>query len=228
MTTLLPTQSVEPRTEATASVIWLHGLGADGSDFVPVIPYLQLPANAAVRFIFPNAPVRPVTVNGGMLMPAWYDILEMKIDRRIDEVSLDQSAKQIEALIEREMERGIASERIFLFGFSQGGAVAYHAALRYPRPLGGVVALSTYLATAGRMRTEMHPANGNVPLLICHGTQDDIVPLTLGQRARETLEQLGLAPQWHEYPMAHEVCLPELQQIGAWLTLQLSEKELTS
>jgi phospholipase/carboxylesterase len=190
-----------------------------------VVPYLNLAADAGVRFVFPNAPVRPVTVNDGMRMPAWYDILEMNIDRKIDQASLDVSAQQIGDLIEREIASGVPSERIFLFGFSQGGAVAYHTALRYPKKLGGVAALSTYLATADRMAAEMDAVNAGLPILICHGSQDDVVPLQLGLRAREALQGLGLAPQWHDYPMAHEVCLPELQQLGAWLTLHLSEKE---
>jgi phospholipase/carboxylesterase len=225
MTTCLPCQTTEPQGAVRASVIWLHGLGADGGDFVPVVPYLELPADAGVRFVFPNAPVRPVTVNGGMRMPAWYDILEMNIDRKIDQASLDISAQQIGDLIEREIAAGVPSERIFLFGFSQGGAVAYHTALRYPKKLGGVAALSTYLATADRMASEMDAANADLPILICHGSLDDVVPLQLGQRAREALQTLGLAPQWLDYPMGHEVCLPELQQLGAWLTLHLSEKE---
>jgi phospholipase/carboxylesterase len=225
MTTLLPTQRIEPRGPVRATVIWLHGLGADGRDFVPAVPLLGLPESAGVRFLFPNAPVRPVTVNGGWPMPAWYDILEMDIDRKIDEASLDLSAQQIGDLIEREIQQGIPSERVFLFGFSQGGAVAYHTALRYAKPLGGVAGLSTYLATARRMETEMHPANRALPVLICHGTRDDVVPLALGRRACRDLERLGLAPQWHEYPFAHEVSQAELQQLGAWLSLHLSEKD---
>ncbi|NVK43384.1 MAG: carboxylesterase [Oceanospirillaceae bacterium] len=217
----LELQTIEPAQDAVASVIWLHGLGADGSDFVPAVPLLELPASLPVRFLFPNAPVRPVTVNGGWPMPAWYDILEMNIDRRIDEASLDESAEQIGALIEQELARGIPAERIFLFGFSQGGAVAYHTALRYPHRLGGVVALSTYLATAARMADELHPANAGLPLLVCHGSVDDVVPLSLGQRAVAELEQLGLAPQWQQYPIAHEVCVPELNRVGRWLAEQL-------
>jgi len=211
----------EPATQAEACVIWLHGLGADGSDFLPAVPLLELPESLPVRFLFPNAPVRPVTVNGGWPMPAWYDILEMNIDRRIDEASLDESAERIGALIEQERARGIPSERIFLFGFSQGGAVAYHTALRYPVRLGGVVALSTYLATAERIRSELHPANAALPLLVCHGTVDDVVPLTLGQRALADLTQLGLAPQWQQYPIAHGVSISELNRVGRWLADQL-------
>lgn len=218
---MLELQTIEPAQDAVASVIWLHGLGADGSDFVPAVPLLELSESLPVRFLFPNAPVRPVTVNGGWPMPAWYDILEMNIDRRIDEVSLDESAEQIGALIEQELARGIPADRIFLFGFSQGGAVAYHTALRYPQRLGGVVALSTYLATAARMADELHPANAELPLLVCHGSVDDVVPLSLGQRAVADLEQLGLAPQWQLYPIAHEVCVPELNLVGRWLAEQL-------
>ncbi|GGO86854.1 phospholipase/carboxylesterase [Marinobacterium nitratireducens] len=217
----LELQTLEPADDACASVIWLHGLGADGSDFVPAVPLLELPGSLPVRFLFPNAPVRPVTVNGGWPMPAWYDILEMNIERRIDEASLDESAQQIGALIEQELERGIPAERIFLFGFSQGGAVAYHTALRYPSALGGVVALSTYLASAARMPQELHPSNAGLPMLVCHGSADDVVPITLGRRAIAELQRLGLAPQWQEYPIAHEVCVPELNQVGRWLAAQL-------
>jgi len=225
MTTYLPCQISEPDGPVRASVIWLHGMGADGGDFVPVVPYLELPADAGVRFVFPDAPVRPVTVNGGMRMPAWYDILEMSIERKIDNAALDVSAQQIGDLIEREIAAGVPSERIFVFGFSQGGAVAYHTALRYSKKMGGVAALSTYLATADRMAAEVNAANANLPILICHGTEDDVVPLEAGLRAREALNTLGFEPQWHDYAMAHEVCVPELRQIGAWLTLHLSEKE---
>lgn len=215
---------IEPGRPATASVIWLHGLGADGSDFVPAVPMLGLPAEPAVRFLFPTAPVRPVTVNGGWPMPAWYDILEMNIERRIDEASIDVSAGRIRSLIDSEVDRGIAPERIFLFGFSQGGALAYHTALRYPQRLGGLVALSTYLATEQRIRAEISTANARLPLLICHGDFDDVVPQALGRRAHQTLSGMGLEPQWRQYPIAHEVSAAELRDVGAWLMTQLSEE----
>lgn len=217
MSDLLRCVEIEPSAQATASVIWLHGLGASGHDFEPIVPELQLPAGLAVRFIFPHAPQIPVTVNGGMVMPAWYDILAMDIDRKVDEAGVLASADAVDALIEREIARGIPSERILIAGFSQGGAVAYQAALRHPQPLAGLLTLSTYMA----MPVPPSQANAALPVMICHGSMDPMVPEQLGQRAAATLTELGYSPQYKSYPMEHMVCLEQIRDIGQWLTERL-------
>ena len=217
MSDLLRCVEIEPSAQATASVIWLHGLGASGHDFEPIVPELQLPADLAVRFIFPHAPQIPVTVNGGMVMPAWYDILAMDIDRKVDEAGVLASADAVDALIEREIARGIPSERILIAGFSQGGAVAYQAALRHPQPLAGLLTLSTYMA----MPVPPSQANAALPVMICHGSMDPMVPEQLGQRAAATLTELGYSPQYKSYPMEHMVCLEQIRDIGQWLTERL-------
>jgi phospholipase/carboxylesterase len=217
MSDLLRCVEIEPTAQATASVIWLHGLGASGHDFEPIVPELQLPAELPVRFIFPHAPQIPVTVNGGMVMPAWYDILAMDIDRKVDEAGVLASADAVDALIEREIARGIPSERIIIAGFSQGGAVAYQAALRHPQPLAGLLTLSTYMA----MPVTPSSANASLPVMICHGSMDPMVPEQLGQRAAATLTELGYTPQYKSYPMEHMVCLEQIRDIGKWLTERL-------
>ena len=217
MSDLLRCVEIEPSAQATASVIWLHGLGASGHDFEPIVPELQLPAELPVRFIFPHAPQIPVTVNGGMVMPAWYDILAMDIDRKVDEAGVLASADAVDALIEREIARGIPSERIIIAGFSQGGAVAYQAALRHPQPLAGLLTLSTYMA----MPVTPSSANASLPVMICHGSMDPMVPEQLGQRAAATLTELGYTPQYKSYPMEHMVCLEQIRDIGKWLTERL-------
>jgi len=198
-----------------AAVIWLHGLGADGHDFEPIVPALRLPEALALRFVFPHAPAIPVTINNGMTMPAWYDILSMDLDRHVDVTQLRASADAVEALLERERERGIAAERIVLAGFSQGGAVAYELALRYPRRLAGLMALSSYFAT--RESIELAPANADLPALVCHGTRDPIVPEALGRASHEALLALGHPSEYHSYPMEHAVCGEEIAAISAWL-----------
>ena len=217
---LLPCVEIEPARPATASVIWLHGLGADGHDFAPLVPALNLPASLPVRFLFPHAPRIAVTVNGGMEMPAWYDILEMNIDRRIDEAGLYASADQITALIERERERGIPAERIIIAGFSQGGAVAYEVALRYPQRLAGLLAMSTYLATGERITR--HPANAALPIDIHHGTRDTMVPEVLGVRAAKILGSLDYLVTLRRYEMEHEVCEDQVRDISQWLQQRLA------
>jgi len=213
--TLLPCVEVEPREEATAAVVWLHGLGADGHDFKPIVPLLNAPPN--VRFVFPHAPSIAVTINGGFVMPAWYDILEMGLGRRVDEAGLLRSAGQVEALLARERERGVPPERIVLAGFSQGGAVALYLGLRYPERLAGLMGLSTYLVCDGELEEERSPANTDVPVLQAHGTVDPMVPCDLGRAARERLTGLGYAVEWHDYPMGHEVCPQEIEVVGGWL-----------
>jgi phospholipase/carboxylesterase len=197
------------------AVIWLHGLGADGHDFEPIVPELGL--RIPVRFIFPHAPVRPVTINGGMAMRAWYDILGFSRTASEDDVGIRASAAAVTKLIDREVERGVPAARIVLAGFSQGGAIALHTALREPRALGGVLALSTYLPLAGTLAAERSAANARVPIFMAHGTVDNVLPLALGESARRALEALGYDVAWQVYPMPHSVCMEEISAIGAWL-----------
>jgi phospholipase/carboxylesterase len=192
MPDLLPHLEINPKTPATATVIWLHGLGADGNDFAPLVPELKLPSSMAVRFIFPHAPAIPVTINGGYIMPAWYDILAMNLEREIDEAQLLASSHAISALIDREIERGIDSRRIIIAGFSQGGAVAYHAALSYPKPLGGLMALSSYFATHKTLVP--NAANATLAIAIFHGVYDSVVSETLGGQALQVLRRQGFSP----------------------------------
>jgi phospholipase/carboxylesterase len=215
----LPCVELETREPADASVIWLHGLGADGHDFEPIVPELRLPADAAVRFVFPHAPVIPVTINGGMPMRAWYDILELSVERHVDEAQLSASARAVAALIDREIERGIESTRIVMAGFSQGGAVAYETALRYPRPLAGLLALSSYFATAGSFTP--HEANASLAVLVCHGTHDPVVPESLGHSSYQTLLAMKHPVEYRTYPIGHEVCLEEIQDVARWLSGRL-------
>ena len=197
------------------AVIWLHGLGASGHDFEPVVPQLGLNNDMAVRFIFPHAPNRPVTINGGMVMPSWYDIFEMSLDRKVDIAQIEQSSHQIKNLINREIERGVKPEHIVIAGFSQGGAVAYHLALGYPQRLAGLMTLSTYLATNEQINYSA--ANKEIPILIEHGTHDPVVPVALGEQASKTLSAKGYNVEYITYPMAHQVCMPQIQGIGVWL-----------
>lgn len=200
------------------AVIWMHGLGADGSDFVPVVPELDLEATPGIRFIFPHAPEIPVTCNGGYVMPAWYDIISLeKTSRRIDEAGIIHSRAAIRRLIERENARGIPSDRIFLAGFSQGGAVAYSTALTHPESLAGIIALSTYLPSVELVTREMSPSNRNIPVFAAHGSHDDVVAAELGLMARDFLIAHGYRVDWHTYPMPHSVCLEEVEAIGDWL-----------
>ncbi|AZZ93822.1 carboxylesterase [Hahella sp. KA22] len=213
--TLLPHIEIEPTKPADATFIMLHGLGADGNDFAPIVLELRLPEDMAVRFIFPHAPSIPVTINGGYVMPAWYDILEMNIERKVDEAHLQASANAVRALVDREIERGIDSRRIIVAGFSQGGAVAYQTALTYPKPLAGLMGLSTYLATVASLKPD--PANRDIPIRICHGTVDSVVPESLGRAALGHLQTMGYAPEYSTYPMDHSVCLEEIHDISAWI-----------
>lgn len=203
-----------------AAVIWLHGLGASGHDFEPVVPELGLPGTASVRFLFPHAPEIPVTINGGIRMPAWYDIKSLELGRTVDKDQLVGSARAVAALVEQEIERGVPSERIVIAGFSQGGAVAYELGLSYPKRLAGVLALSTYFATADSVRCS--EANRDVPISVFHGTQDPMVPESLGRASVEALEALGYKPAYTTYPMDHAVCLEEIHAIGAFLRNVLS------
>ena len=212
---ILKTLELETAPQPTASIIWLHGLGANGHDFEPIVPELHLPADLPVRFIFPHAPMMAVTINGGMMMPAWYDIKAMDIDRVIDTEQLTASAKATQDLIDLEIERGIDAKRIVVAGFSQGGAVAYQAALTYPKALGGMMNLSTYFATHATI--EPNPVNQRIPIFIGHGVNDPIVPDVLGKRALNLLREKGYEADYHSYAMEHSVCWEEIQDISAWI-----------
>lgn len=205
----------------SGAVIWLHGLGADGNDFAPIVGELDLPA-ASIRFIFPHAPSMPVTINGGYVMPAWYDILGTDLNRREDEAGVRASQQAVEALVAREGERGIAPNRIVLAGFSQGGAIALQTALRHSAAFAGVMALSTYVPLAATLPAERSAASSAVPILMVHGTHDPIIPLAMAKRSRDLLRSLGYAIEWHEYPMEHSVCPEEIAAIGAFLRQTLA------
>ena len=198
------------------AVVWLHGLGADGHDFEPIVPELRV--NVPVRFVFPHAPVRPVTINGGMQMRAWYDILGFDRRAREDAAGIHASAAAVTELVDREIERGLSSDSIVLAGFSQGGAIALHTALRSPKPLAGVLALSTYLPLAATLASERSAVNAAIPLFMAHGTDDPVLPFGLAETSRRALEALGYVVDWHAYRMAHSVCMEEVRAIGAWLS----------
>ena len=199
------------------SVIWMHGLGADGHDFEPIVPFLGLPPASAVRFIFPHALMRPVTVNGGAVMRAWYDIIELSTTRGQDEAGIRHSAGKIRALIDFEIKRGIPASKIVLAGFSQGGAMALHVGLRYPQRLAGIMVLSAYLLFPDRLQDECSKANSVTPVFIGHGTQDPVVPFTLGQSVKSALASGQWPVEWHSYPIPHSVSQQEIADIGRWL-----------
>ena len=219
---MLEQLDVETGAAPDATVIWLHGLGADGHDFEPIVPELGL-QDRSIRFVFPHAPVRAVTINGGMQMRAWYDIKDSAI-RREDESGVRESQAQIEALIARERSRGVPASRMVLAGFSQGGAIALQTALRHPERLAGVLALSTYLPLADKLGTESSPANRDVPIFMAHGTEDPVIPISRAQTSRRELLDLGYPVEWHEYRMPHSVCMEELVDISTWLRAALAPK----
>ena len=224
MSNLLETIELETGTNPTAAVIWMHGLGADGNDFVPIVNELDLSGAPDIRFIFPHAPMIPVTINNGHVMRAWYDVSFGDLEgttKRADEKGVRHSQAQIGTLIARENERKISSKNIVLAGFSQGGAISLQTGLRYPDQLAGVMALSCYLPCADSFTAEAAPANTKTPLLIAHGTQDPVVPYAMGKSSRDVLVKAGYAVDWREYPMQHSVCLEEVRDIGAWLTAVL-------
>jgi phospholipase/carboxylesterase len=215
--TLLETIERQTGPAPQWSILWLHGLGADGNDFAPIVPELLRPGWPALRFVFPHAPVRPVTINGGVRMRAWYDIRNLEIDQRADEQGVRESIAQVEALIARENERGIPASRIVLAGFSQGGAIALAAGVRREAALGGLVALSTYLPIASTTAGEANRSGLSTPVFMAHGSQDPVVPESLGLRSRDALQALGMAIQWRSYPMPHSVCAEEIRDLGDWL-----------
>ncbi len=199
------------------TILWLHGLGADGNDFAPLVPQLLRRGWPALRFVFPHAPVRAITVNAGMRMRGWYDISGVDLERREDEAGVRQSIAQVEALIAREGERGIPPSRIVLAGFSQGGAIALAAGLRREQPLAGLVALSAYLPLAASSIAESTQSARTTPVFMAHGSLDPVVPEALGRNSRDALHALGMDVEWHSYPMAHQVCPPEVEALTAWL-----------
>jgi phospholipase/carboxylesterase len=220
MASLLEGIELETGKSPSAAVIWLHGLGADGNDFVPIVDELDLEGAPPIRFVFPHAPVRPVTINNGMMMRAWYDVLFGDLEgksKRADERGVRESQAQVEALIEREAGRGIATEKIVLAGFSQGGAVTLQTGLRYPKKLAGMMALSTYLPLPESLPQESAPANRHTPIFMAHGVQDGVIPLMMGAGSMTLLTGMGHPVEWRQYPMQHSVCPQEIQDIGAWL-----------
>lgn len=214
---MLETVEIEPTQAARHTVIWLHGLGADGHDFEPIVPELKLPDELAVRFVFPHAPVRPVTLNGGMPMRAWYDILSLDRDGPQDEAGIRQAMGWVTELIGRERERGIDDANIVLAGFSQGGAIALNAGLRHPQRLAGIMGLSTWLPLADKLGDEAHEANAGQEVFQAHGQFDDIIPVRYGELSRDALQAAGHTVQWQAYPMAHQVVMEEITACGQWL-----------
>lgn len=215
----MPLESIEVETAPApdAAIIWLHGLGADGHDFEPIVPDLVRRGERAWRFIFPHAAPRPVTINGGVTMRAWYDIRGLDRKAEEDEAGFRKSNEAVNELIARERTRGISAQRIVLAGFSQGGAVALYSATRHPERLAGVMALSTYLPLAGRLRAERVPANDGTPIFMAHGLSDGVLPIALGLESRNLLLAAGFAVEWHQYPMAHSVCAEEIAEIRTYL-----------
>lgn len=222
MTNLLPHIEIESAPNPTAAVIWLHGLGADGNDFAPIVPEMDLRGCPPIRFVFPHAPSIPVTVNGGYVMPAWYDILGANLVDRQDDRGIQKSEWAITALIDNEVARGIPYERIVLAGFSQGCAMALHTGLRLQHRLAGIMAMSGYLPLADRFPAERHAANATTPIFMAHGTQDPVVVLQRGEDSRDALAKLGHPVEWHTYPMQHSVHPQEIADIGRFLTKVLA------
>ena len=213
---MLETLEIETAPNPRSSVIWLHGLGADGYDFEPIVRELDLPPDA-IRFVFPHAPMMPVTINQGFVMRAWYDIVATDLGRNEDEAGVRSSQAALEELVARERGRGIPTRRIVLAGFSQGGAIALQTGLRHPERLAGIMALSTYLPIAGTLEEEAHAANRDVPIFMAHGELDPIVPIARARDSHVQLESLGYSVEWHEYRMPHSVCVEEIDHLGAWL-----------
>jgi phospholipase/carboxylesterase len=212
----------ETAPHPTHSVVVLHGLGADGSDFVPIVPQLVRSGWPPLRFVFPHAPLRPITINAGMRMRGWYDIGGFDLAQKQDEAGIRASIVQVEALIAREAERRVPAERVILAGFSQGGAIALAAGIRHPQTLGGIVALSTYLPIAEIVAAERHAANARTPIFMAHGAFDPVVPQRLGELSRERLLGFGHPLSWHSYPMAHQVCPQEISDLADWLEERLT------
>ncbi|WP_426208971.1 alpha/beta hydrolase [Massilia sp. TWP1-3-3] len=217
MSQLLDNIEVESAPNPTVAIIWMHGLGADGNDFVPLVKELDLAGLPAIRFVFPHAQTMPVTVNGGYVMRAWYDIMGQDLVKREDEKGLRASQLQVEALIAREKERGIPAGRIILAGFSQGCAMALQTGLRHPEKLAGLMCLSGYVPLAANLSNERHDASVATPIFMVHGVQDGVIPIARAEQSRDLLKALGYQVEWHEYMMQHSLCQEEVDDIGAWL-----------
>ena len=213
----LETIEIETGSAPSAAVVWLHGLGADGNDFVPIVKELRLPSQLRIRFVFPHAPMMPVTINNGYVMRAWYDVTFDGLDRRPDARGIVASQTAIEALLAREKARGIAADRIVLAGFSQGGAITLQAGLRHGETLAGLMVLSSYLPLPETLAAEAAAANAQTPIFMAHGSDDPVIGIELAQRSRALLAEQGYRVQWQEYPMPHSVCLEEIQDISRWL-----------
>ena len=209
---------IETNERPDAAIIWLHGLGADGNDFVPIVDQLQLTSHYAIRFIFPNAPLRPITINQGYQMPGWYDVSSLSIVEQEDEAGIKESSAILKQLCESQEADGITSDRIIVAGFSQGGAIALHCGCRYPRPLAGIMALSTYLPLPQSLSDEISSIATEIPVFMAHGRQDDVVAYEYGKKSMEQLESNDIEVLWHEYDMGHAVCIEEIQHIRQWLT----------
>jgi phospholipase/carboxylesterase len=219
---LLPSVQIQPKGEHKATIIWLHGLGDSGNGFAPIAPELKLPDELGVKFIFPHAPIRPVTINNGMEMRAWYDIKSMDMESRADLSGVIDSSQRIEQLIRTEIASGIDSSKIMLIGFSQGGVIALHLGARFTQPLAGIVALSTYMCAPQTLSTEKSAENQNTAVFFAHGQQDEVVPLFLGNAAFQTMRENGYNVEWKEYMMQHNVCLPEIVDISAFIQAKLA------
>ena len=217
MTSLLTCVEIPATSIPLYSVIWLHGLGADGHDFESIVPELTLNHAEQINFIFPNAPIQAVTINGGMRMPSWYDILDASLDREVAVEDIYISSAQIEQLIQREIDKGIKAENILLAGFSQGGVIALHIGLRYPQKLAGIMALSTYLPTTEQLKTERAAVNNDIPIFMAHGTMDPVVHLPIAKQAFSNLKAMNYPIGWHEYPMQHSLCMEEIIDISGFI-----------
>lgn len=218
-----PPVVIEPPGQTNAAVVWLHGLGADGHDFEPVAAELSRGGLDRTRFVFPHAPVRPVTINGGMAMRAWYDIAGPDLDRRADEAGVRESAGIARALVDEQIDSGLPAHRVVLAGFSQGGAIALHAGLRLPFRIAGILALSTYLPASRSLASQAHDANRDVPIFLAHGSQDPVIALSLSEHSRAVMSGLGYMVEVHTYPMAHSVCPEEVRDIASWLSRVLRQ-----
>lgn len=221
MSSALPYIEINPASKIKASVIWLHGLGDSGHGFAPIVPEFKLPDSLGVRFVFPHAPERPVTINGGMRMRAWYDIKSMDFDKRADISGVRESAELVEQLIDTEISNGIPAEKIILAGFSQGGVIALHLGPRFAQSLGGIMGLSTYMCQPALLPEEAHAANQNTPVFMAHGEMDDVVPIAMGRAAYDTLTAKGYSVSWQSYRMQHNVNMDEINAISEWLQTRL-------
>ena len=226
MNTLIQHLELNTGANPKGSIIWMHGLGADCWDFVSIVKELGLPDDLPLRFIFPQAPTRPITINNGQVMPGWYDISMAELHRKPDEAGVRQSQAAIEQLIAREIERGIPADKIILAGFSQGGAIALQTGLRCREALGGIMALSTYLTLDDSLAAEATIANANIPILMAHGTQDPLIPLSLAVASRTKMEARGYKVEWREYPMPHSICMEEVEDIGGWIQARFKSRIL--